>query len=451
MVSHLRRLAADHADLHNNELPPNYLFPNSDAPDDLTQLTVLLTGPYGTPYSAGLWRLHLKIPEDYPQSPPKAFFKTRIWHPNVEETTGAVCVDTLKRDWEPKLTLRDILVTISCLLIHPNPDSALNSAAGALLQEDYEAFARQAKLMTSIHAPIPQDMREAVMEAKRRGEDPQMALRMEDDLQPVTARKSTRATSLVMKKKPSQSQERSDQRTQSEQESHEQGSDDEDDDSAVASKENDPSLSPSPVRIPPPSPRKNVLGKRPLSVLATPIDTDIVMADADEDGMTPSEKNTAANNNTSSQCGDGPSPRKSPKLSHLSCGPSRSPSQNTTMILASRTDHQGTSQSQSQYAIYEDGPETLNPSVSHGKENLGTSLPTGSKDSLPGVTTGVVLKNTSSSSSSTPTATTTPTTATKPPAPNKLTKPASTTTGPRKVSGTLTNKASKPRVGLRRL
>lgn len=70
----------------------------------------MLAGPHGTPYSAGLWRLQLRIPEDYPASPPKAAFKTRIWHPNVEESTGAVCVDTLKRDWESKLTLRDILV-----------------------------------------------------------------------------------------------------------------------------------------------------------------------------------------------------------------------------------------------------------------------------------------------------------------------------------------------------
>jgi len=50
------------------------------------------------------------MPEDYPKSPPKASFRTRIWHPNVEESTGAVCVDTLKRDWEPKLTLRDVLI-----------------------------------------------------------------------------------------------------------------------------------------------------------------------------------------------------------------------------------------------------------------------------------------------------------------------------------------------------
>lgn len=79
-------------------------------PDDLTQLTILLTGPQGTPYSHGLWILSLKLPDDYPRSPPKAFFKTRIWHPNVEENTGSVCVDTLKKDWEAKLTLRDVLI-----------------------------------------------------------------------------------------------------------------------------------------------------------------------------------------------------------------------------------------------------------------------------------------------------------------------------------------------------
>ena len=82
----------------------------SSVADNLTQLTVLLTGPQGTPYCHGVWRLQLKIPEDYPKSPPRAFFRTRIWHPNVEELTGAVCVDTLKKDWEPKLSLRDVLI-----------------------------------------------------------------------------------------------------------------------------------------------------------------------------------------------------------------------------------------------------------------------------------------------------------------------------------------------------
>ena len=79
-------------------------------PDDLTQLNLFLAGPEETPYSNGLWKVSLKLPEDYPKSPPKAYFRTRIWHPNVEENTGSICVDTLKRDWEPILTLRDVLI-----------------------------------------------------------------------------------------------------------------------------------------------------------------------------------------------------------------------------------------------------------------------------------------------------------------------------------------------------
>ncbi|KAK7528863.1 ubiquitin-conjugating enzyme/RWD-like protein [Phyllosticta citriasiana] len=166
----LRRLAADHAALHS-ELPPNYLFPANSDSDDLTHLDILLAGPEGTPYAAGVFKLHLEIPKTYPAAPPTAHFRTRIWHPNVEEATGAVCVDTLKRDWQSTLTLKDILITISCLLIQPNPASALNAEAGALLQDDWEAFFKRAKLMVSIHAQIPRDLKQSVDKAKARGEE----------------------------------------------------------------------------------------------------------------------------------------------------------------------------------------------------------------------------------------------------------------------------------------
>jgi len=42
--------------------------------------------------------------------------------------------------------------TIKCLLIVPNPESALNEEAGKLLLERYEDYAKHAQLMTSIHA-----------------------------------------------------------------------------------------------------------------------------------------------------------------------------------------------------------------------------------------------------------------------------------------------------------
>ncbi|KAI4625403.1 uncharacterized protein J4E87_005251 [Alternaria ethzedia] len=148
----LRRLAADHGSLHTAGLPPNYLFPpGSDDSSDLTSLDILLAGPVGTPYASG--------------------FRTRLWHPNIDEATGAVCVETLKRDWSSTLKLRDVLVTISCLLIQPNPASALNEAAGKLATEDWEGYCRRARLMTDIHASVPRDIEKDVREAQMRGED----------------------------------------------------------------------------------------------------------------------------------------------------------------------------------------------------------------------------------------------------------------------------------------
>lgn len=293
--STLRRLASDHSSLHKSQLPPYYLFPaangSSSVPDDLTQLTILMTGPQGTPYAQGLWKLCLKIPEDYPKSPPKAAFRTRIWHPNVEENTGNVCVDTLKRDWDSRLTLRDILITISCLLIHPNPDSALNSAAGHLLQDDYDSFARQAKLMTSIHARIPPNLKDAVLAAKRRGEVAGMVTKEDLDERPSTKRKASSSSSVVMKKKTQAFLSPSSGVPANGPSDRNDNSDEDAEDEASASKENDPSQSPSPVTVQ--SPRRPALTKRPLSDLPIPIEPEL--DDEDASGLSPSELNIANN------------------------------------------------------------------------------------------------------------------------------------------------------------
>lgn len=64
------------------------------------------------------------------------FFLTKIFHPNISKI-GEICVNTLKRDWKPELSLTHILTVIRCLLIEPYPESALNEEAGKLLLEDY--------------------------------------------------------------------------------------------------------------------------------------------------------------------------------------------------------------------------------------------------------------------------------------------------------------------------
>ena len=53
--------------------------------------------------------------------------------------------------------------TVKCLLIYPNPDSALNEEAGRLLQEEYEEYFKRAQMMTSVHAKVgPSDLTQDV-------------------------------------------------------------------------------------------------------------------------------------------------------------------------------------------------------------------------------------------------------------------------------------------------
>jgi len=119
--------------------------------DDMTDIQAIIEGPPGTPYMGGSFRVKLVLSRDYPVSPPKGFFLTKIFHPNVGPQ-GEICVSTLKKDWKPDLGIKHILLIVKCLLIAPNPESALNEEAGKLLLEQYGAYCERARLYTEIHA-----------------------------------------------------------------------------------------------------------------------------------------------------------------------------------------------------------------------------------------------------------------------------------------------------------
>lgn len=110
-----------------------------------------IEGPIGTPYASRFYQIKLALPADFPHSPPRGFFLTKIYHPNVDMSTGAICVNTLKKDWTSAVTISHVLSVIRCLLIVPFPESSLNDEAGKLFMESYEEYARRAKLMANVH------------------------------------------------------------------------------------------------------------------------------------------------------------------------------------------------------------------------------------------------------------------------------------------------------------
>jgi len=120
--------------------------------EDPIDIQADIEGPQGTPYENGIFRVKLYIPSEFPNLAPKGYFMTKIFHPNVSEK-GEICVNTLKRDWNPKQwSLYNLFEVIKCLLIVPFPQSSLNEEAGKMFMENYDEYFKVAKMLTEIHA-----------------------------------------------------------------------------------------------------------------------------------------------------------------------------------------------------------------------------------------------------------------------------------------------------------
>ena len=76
---------------------------------------ISVEGPEGTCYQGGHFSLELLLPEDYPMSPPKVIFDTKIYHPNIDNL-GRICLDILKKSWSTALQMRSVLLSIQSLL-----------------------------------------------------------------------------------------------------------------------------------------------------------------------------------------------------------------------------------------------------------------------------------------------------------------------------------------------
>lgn len=110
-----------------------------------------IEGPEQTPYHTRYFQLKLVLSTDFPATPPRGYFLTKIYHPNVDPTTGAICVNTLKKDWTSSTSLSHVLTVIRCLLIVPFPESSLNDEAGKNFMDSYDEYARRAKLLANVH------------------------------------------------------------------------------------------------------------------------------------------------------------------------------------------------------------------------------------------------------------------------------------------------------------
>merc|ERR1712072_1034987 len=119
--------------------------------DDLFNWQATITGPPDSPYQNGVFFLNIVFPSDYPFKPPKVSFVTKIYHCNVN-SNGAICLDILKDQWSPALTISKVLLSISSLLTDPNPDDPLVTEIANVFKTNRKKFDDNAREWTRKYA-----------------------------------------------------------------------------------------------------------------------------------------------------------------------------------------------------------------------------------------------------------------------------------------------------------
>jgi ubiquitin-conjugating enzyme E2 D/E len=143
-----RRITKEIADL-SKDAPENC----SAGPrgEDIYKWDATIMGPTDTPYVGGVFNMEIHFPSDYPFKPPKVQFLTKIYHPNIS-SNGAICLDILKEQWSPALTVSKVLLSICSLLSDPNPKDPLVPAIAEEYNKDRESYNANARLWTQRYA-----------------------------------------------------------------------------------------------------------------------------------------------------------------------------------------------------------------------------------------------------------------------------------------------------------
>lgn len=79
-------------------------------------------------------------------------YDTKIWHPNISSVTGAICLDILKNEWTPALTIRTALISLQALMCNPVPEDPQDAQVASQYKTDIKLFNETAKLWTDEYA-----------------------------------------------------------------------------------------------------------------------------------------------------------------------------------------------------------------------------------------------------------------------------------------------------------
>ncbi|KAF9671181.1 hypothetical protein SADUNF_Sadunf12G0020700 [Salix dunnii] len=177
--------------------------------EDMFHWQATIMGPPDSPYAGGVFLVTIHFPPDYPFKPPKVWvnstvtkastrrglryvndaalaskvfvssinfcfscfpfvkaslnswsvatashhvaFRTKVFHPNIN-SNGSICLDILKEQWSPALTISKVLLSICSLLTDPNPDDPLVPEIAHMYKTDRNKYETTARSWTQKYA-----------------------------------------------------------------------------------------------------------------------------------------------------------------------------------------------------------------------------------------------------------------------------------------------------------
>eukprot|EP00746_Dinoflagellata_sp_MGD_P018540 gnl/MRDRNA2_/MRDRNA2_142997_c0_seq1.p1 gnl/MRDRNA2_/MRDRNA2_142997_c0~~gnl/MRDRNA2_/MRDRNA2_142997_c0_seq1.p1 ORF type:complete len:194 (+),score=24.17 gnl/MRDRNA2_/MRDRNA2_142997_c0_seq1:95-676(+) len=121
--------------------------------DNCQEFLVKFQGPQDTLYEGATFKIRVGLPEQYPYHPPSITFVNKVYHPNIDEKSGVVCLDVINQTWTPLYSLANVFqMFLPQLLTYPNVSDPLNSQAAILWMKDRSQYEEKVKEYVRLYA-----------------------------------------------------------------------------------------------------------------------------------------------------------------------------------------------------------------------------------------------------------------------------------------------------------